>query len=156
MSACLHLATLNQRSFSRHAEPLPTLTRCLDGLDRLAKALGVGNLSQFVDITELELQEAEALLDEAEREEASVDPETGLVCAIEDMQWFPVAAGMITLEALLDHLAHNQPGELKGTDLRQLSAELIYCEQQLRPLEDEGAQFHLHAVSNAQATGSQE
>ena len=146
MSACLHLATLHERSFTRHSEPLPVLTACLDGLDNLGKALGAGSLSQFVDITELELQDAEALLDAAETVDRSVDPETGLVCALEDMQWFPVSAGMVILEALLNHLARNQPRELKGVDLTQLAAELVYCEQQLRPLEHEGAQFHLHAV----------
>ncbi len=146
MPACLHLATLNERSFTRHPEPLPVLTACLDGLDRLGKALGAGSLSQFVDITELELQDAEALLEESEAASRSFDPETGLVCALEDMKWFPISAGMVTLEALLNHLARNHPRELKGVDLVQLGAELVYCEQQLRPLEHEGAQFHLHAV----------
>lgn len=142
MSA-LRLATLDQRRFRLHSSPLAQLAEHLNGLDTLCRALGVTPLSQFVDITALEFAEASRLL--GETAPPRVDAETGLPWSIEDMEWFPISTGMITLEALSDHLQRNRPRELSGADHGQLLDALTLCATHLRPLETEGGQFHLAA-----------
>lgn len=145
MSAVLRLATLDQRHFQLHAAVLHQLAEHLQGLDTLCRALGVVPLSQFVDLTALEFQEAAQLLATEEPVPAQPDPETGLAWSIEDMDWYPISTGMITLEALSGHLQRNRPREVSGANHRQLLDSLTFCETCLRPLETEGVQFHLAA-----------
>lgn len=141
----LRLATLDQRHFQLHDTALPDLVEQMNGLDALCRTLGVTPLSQFLDITALEFAEASRLLATEEVGPAREDPETGLPWAIEDMDWFPISTGMITLEALSAHLQRNRPRELSGANRQRLLAALAFCEAQLRPLEREGGQFHLAA-----------
>lgn len=141
----LRLATLDQRRFQLHDTALPGLAGQLNGLDALCRTLGVTPLSQFVDITALEFAEASRLLAEDADTPPRTYPETGLPWGIEDMDWFPISTGMITLEALSSHLQRNRPRELAGADPGQLLEALAFCEAQLRPLETEGGQFHLAA-----------
>lgn len=141
----LRLATLDQRDFQLHDTPLPGLAGQLNGLDALCRTLGVTPLSQFVDITALEFAEASRLLGEEVPTPPRSYPETGLPWGIEDMDWFPVSTGMITLEALTGHLQRNRPRELAGADRSQLLETLMFLAEQLRPLEAEGVQFHLAA-----------
>ena len=140
----LRLATLNHRHFLLHDFALPVLVEYMNGLDALCRALGVTPLSQFLDITALEFAEAGDLL-AADAPPPRVDPETGLAWGIEDMDWFPISTGMITLEALSGHLQRNRPREVSGANREQLLQALAYCETQLLPLETEGGQFHLAA-----------
>lgn len=142
----LRLATLDQRRFQLHSTALPQLVQYMDGLDALCRALGVTPLSRFVDITALEFAEASRLLPaDMETVPAQLDRETGLAWGIEDMAWFPIAIGMITIEALTGHLQRNRPREVAGANHRQLLDALDFCEAELRPLEAEGGQFHLAA-----------
>lgn len=143
MSAVLRLATLDQRHFQLHSTVLPQLAEHLQGLDALCRTLGVTPLSQFVDLTALEFQEAAQLLEDTTPPQP--DPETGLPWSIEDMAWYPISTGMTTLEALSGHLLRNRPREVSGANHRQLLDALAFCENCLRPLEAEGAQFHLAA-----------
>ena len=145
MSAVLRLATLDQRHFQLHSTVLQQLAEHLQGLDTLCRALGVTPLSQFVDLTALEFQEAAQLLDGEETTPAPLDPETGLAWGIEDMDWYPISTGMTTLEALSGHLQRNRSREISGANHRQLLDSLTFCETCLRPLETEGGQFHLAA-----------
>lgn len=142
----LRLATLDQRRFQLHSTPLQQLAQHMDGLDTLCRALGVTPLSRFVDITALEFAEASRLLP-ADMESAPTKPdtETGLAWGIEDMAWFPIGTGMITIEALSGHLQRNRPREVAGANHRELLDALDFCEAELRPLEAEGGQFHLAA-----------
>ncbi|SER59301.1 hypothetical protein [Halopseudomonas bauzanensis] len=143
MSAVLRLATLDQRHFQLHSTVLPQLAEHLQGLDALCRTLGVTPLSQFVDLTALEFQEAAQLLKDTTPPQQ--DPETGLPWSIEDMAWYPISTGMTTLEALSGHLQRNRPREVSGANQRQLLEALTFCESCLRPMEAEGAQFHLAA-----------
>lgn len=142
MSRVLRLNTLLDRHFQPGERLLPALSAELSMLDSLSKTLGVTELTQFIDTTAVELQEAAALI----AQESSLntvpetDPETGLAYGIEDMSWQPIAAGMSSLEALQQHL--QRAGGAQGSK-RQLLTELDYCLQALAPLEAEGAQFHL-------------
>lgn len=147
MSA-LRLATLEQRHFQLHSTPLQQLAEHMNGLDTLCKTLGVTALSRFVDVTALEFSAASDLLP-AEDTPPQPEPETGLPWSIEDMAWFPISTGMITLEALSGHLQRNRPREVSGANHAQLLDALAFCETQLRPLESEGAQFHLAAGHQA-------
>ena len=140
----LRLATLNQRHFLLHDTALPVLVEYMSGLDALCRTLGVTPLSQFLDITALEFAEASGLL-AAEAPAPKIDPETGLAWGIEDMDWFPISTGMITLEALSGHLQRNRPREVAGANRGPLLEALAFCESQLLPLEAEGGQFHLAA-----------
>lgn len=142
MSA-LHLATLDQRHFHLYSPALPQLVEYMKGLDTLCRTLGVTPLSQFLDITALEFAEASSLLPEGNTPPPKTDAETGLAWGIEDMVWFPVSAGMTTLEALTGHLQRNRPREVSGANHEQLLETLAFCETSLRPLEAEGGQFHL-------------
>ncbi|WGK60620.1 hypothetical protein QAO71_11035 [Halopseudomonas sp. SMJS2] len=143
MSAVLRLATLDQRHFQLHSTVLRQLAEHLQGLDALCRTLGVTPLSQFVDLTALEFQEAAQLLKDTTPPQQ--DPETGLPWSIEDMAWYPISTGMTTLEALSGHLQRNRPREVSGANQRQLLEALMFCESCLRPMEAEGAQFHLAA-----------
>ena len=143
MSAVLRLATLDQRHFQLHSTVLPQLAEHLQGLDALCRTLGVTPLSQFVDLTALEFQEAAQLLKDTTPPQQ--DPETGLPWSIEDMAWYPISTGMTNLEALSGHLQRNRPREVSGANQRQLLEALTFCESCLRPMEAEGAQFHLAA-----------
>ncbi|EZQ20315.1 hypothetical protein CF98_01950 [Halopseudomonas bauzanensis] len=143
MSAVLRLATLDQRHFQLHSTVLPQLAEHLQGLDALCRTLGVTPLSQFVDLTALEFQEAAQLLKDTTPPQQ--DPETGLPWSIEDMAWYPISTGMTTLEALSGHLQRNRPREVSSANQRQLLEALLFCESCLRPMEAEGAQFHLAA-----------
>lgn len=145
MSAVLRLATLDNRRFQLSQFELPQLTAHLSGLDQLCKALGVIALSQFVDITALELREASELLGPDEAVDSEPDPVTGLPYGIEDTSWFPVPAGMASIDALTQHLERGRPRELAGVDLQAIAAELEQCRLTLAPLETEGGQFHLAA-----------
>lgn len=146
MSVVLRLATLDQRHFELHSTLLLQLAEHLSGLDTLCKTLGVTPLSHFADLTALEFSEASELVAAtATSTPPSVDAETGLPWSIEDMDWFPASTGLITLEALTAHLQRNRPRELSGANRAELQASLEFCEQQLRPLEAEGGQFHLAA-----------
>lgn len=139
----LLLATLNQRHFHLHRSPLPQLAEHINGLDTLCRTLGVTPLSQFLDITALEFAEASSLLPEGNTPPPKPDAETGLAWGIEDMAWFPISAGMTTIEALSSHLQRNLPREVSGADHGQLLEALAFCETSLQPLEAEGGQFHL-------------
>ncbi len=146
MSVVLRLATLDQRHFALHPRLLQQLLEHVSGLDALCKTLGVTPLSQFVDVTALEFYEASELVSPAAANTPSpTDAETGLAWSIEDMDWFPASTGLITLEALTAHLQRNRPREVAGANRAELQASLEFCEQQLRPLEAEGGQFHLAA-----------
>lgn len=145
MSALLRLATLDNRRFQLSQFELPQLTANLSGLDLLCKALGVIALSQFIDITALELREASELLSPDEAVDSEPDPVTGLPYGIEDTSWFPIAAGMASIDALIHHLARGRPRELAGVDVKAVGAELEQCRSTLAPLEAEGGQFHLAA-----------
>ena len=140
----LRLATLNQRRFLLHDTALPELVEYMNGLDTLCRTLGVTPLSQFLDITALEFAEASRLL-AGDAPPPKIDPETGLAWGIEDMDWFPISTGMITLEALSGHLQRNRPREVAGANRDQLLQAFTFCESQLLPLEAEGGQFHLAA-----------
>lgn len=109
MSAVLRLATLDNRRFQLSQFELPQLTAHLSGLDQLCKALGVIALSQFVDITALELREASELLSPDEAVDSEPDPITGLPYGIEDTSWFPVSTGMASIDALTQHLERGRP-----------------------------------------------
>lgn len=142
MSA-LRLATLDQRHFQLHDTALLELVEYMNGLDILCRTLGVAPLSQFLDITALEFAEASQMA--AAAAPPKLDAETGLPWSIEDMDWFPISTGMITLEALIGHLQRNRPREISGANHGQILDALVFCEGQLRPLEAEGGQFHLAA-----------
>lgn len=146
MSA-LRLATLDQRHFQLHDTALLELVEHMNGLDALCRTLGVTPLSQFLDITPLDFAEASRMAAAAGETVSppKVDAETGLPWGIEDMDWFPISTGMITLEALTGHLQRNRPREISGANHAQLLDALVFCEGQLRPLEAEGGQFHLSA-----------
>ena len=143
--SAMRLATLEQRHFLLHNATLQPLAEHMNGLDVLCKTLGVTPLSRFVDLTALEFQEAASLVPAEEATPLPLDPETGLPWSIEDMAWYPISTGMTTLEALSGHLQRNRPREVSGANHRQLLDALTFCEDQLRPLESEGAQFHLAA-----------
>ncbi|UAW99279.1 hypothetical protein KEM63_04730 [Halopseudomonas nanhaiensis] len=145
MSAVLHLATLIDREFRTEPQAYVGLVSHLQRLDELSRTLGVTPPSQFIDVTELEYREAAVLIEPDAATRAEPDPLTGLPYGIEDMSWSPVAIGMVTIEALAGYLSRNQPsgiGERARSDLRE---ELAQLERALRPLEAEGAQFHLAA-----------
>lgn len=145
MPAVLHLATLIDREFRTEPQAYAGLVTHLQRLDDLSRTLGVTPPSQFIDVTELEYREAAALTGPDAAAGPEPDPLTGLPYGIEDMSWSPVAVGMVTIEALAGYLSRNQPsgmGERARSDLR---AELAQLEHTLRPLEAEGAQFHLAA-----------
>jgi len=144
VSANLHLATLHDGQFHLGGSALLQLSGHLNGLDAVCRALGVIPLSQFVDITALEIREADELLNDAPPS-SGTDPVTGLAYGIEDTAWHPAAAGMISIEALVGHLQRNRPRELKGADLSLIRADLQYCAEVLGTLETAGGQFHLAA-----------
>jgi len=138
----LRLNTLLDRRFQAGQQSLPALYCELRQLDMLCKSLGVTELSHFVDATEVELQEAAALVaaESSFNTVPETDPETGLAYGIDDMSWQPIAAGMSSLEALEQHLQREFGNQ--GSKA-QLLTELGYCLHALSPLETEGAQFHL-------------
>ncbi|SDR91222.1 hypothetical protein SAMN05216421_0557 [Halopseudomonas xinjiangensis] len=145
MSAVLHLATLVDREFCTESQEYTALVVHLQRLDELARTLGVTAPSQFIDVTELEFREAAQLIEPDSAVRAEPDPVTGLFYGIEDMSWSPVAIGMVTLEALGGYLSRNQPSGISEADRQRLREELSQLELHLRPLEAEGAQFHLAA-----------
>lgn len=145
MSAVLHLATLVDREFRTEPHAYTALVVHLQRLDELARTLGVTTPSQFIDVTELEFREAAQLVEPDSVVRAEPDPVTGLSYGIEDMAWSPVAIGMVTIEALGGYLSRNQPSGIGEADRQRLREELRQLERDLRPLEAEGAQFHLAA-----------
>lgn len=145
MPAVLHLATLVNREFRSDAHTCVALVAHLQRLDDLSRALGVTPPSQFIDVTELEYREAAALTEPEPAARPEPDPLTGLPYGIEDMSWTPVATGMVTIEALGAYLSRNQPSGVDEHARNVLRAELAQLQQTLRPLEAEGAQFHLAA-----------
>lgn len=145
MPAVLHLATLIDQAFVSDPQPCTALVLHLQRLDDLSRTLGVTPPSQFVDVTELEYREAVQLIEADPAAGADPDPLTGLPYGIEDMSWTPVAIGMVTIEALAGYLSRNVPGGISERALGELRAELAHLDQALRPLEAEGAQFHLAA-----------
>ena len=133
-------------TWTLHGTPLPQLAQYIDGLDALCRTLGVTPLRRFVDITAMEFAEASRLLPaDAATSPPRPDPETGLAWGIEDMLWFPIGTGMITLEALSGHLQRNRPREVRGASRELLLDALAFCESALRPREAKGGQFHLAA-----------
>jgi len=140
----IRLTTLLDRQYCQHPNPLVSLKAQLSVLDELARSLGVSKLSQFVDISQLELQEAERLL----REEGHVDsPELAgsepPPLDIEDRVWFPAALGMATLEALSQHIQRGSSQKLDQKSLPAVLDELAFCCTVLAELESEGGQFNL-------------
>lgn len=145
MSAVLRLATLTDHEFRIEPEDYTGLVQHLQRLDELSRTLGVTVPSAFIDVTELEFREAAQLIESDALQATDADPLTGLPYGIEDMTWTPVSAGMISFEALSGYLSRNQPPGIGERDRQILRSELARIEEQLRPLEAHGAQFHLAA-----------
>lgn len=145
MPAVLRLATLTDRQFRIEPDEYSGLVQHLQRLDELSRTLGVTVPSAFIDVTELEFREAAKLIEPDALQAQEPDPLTGLAYGIEDMIWTPVSAGMISFEALSGYLSRNQPPGISERDRHALRSELANIEERLRPLEAQGAQFHLAA-----------
>lgn len=144
MPYTLRLTTLLQRDYRQHDFPLKQLRRQLSPIDEVCRTLGVSPLSQFVDISALEWQEAVQSAS-AGAPYLQMDPETGTALTIEDHVWHPAALGMASLEALSLHLRHGDNLRFQTDDLQPMLAELALCLEHLAPLEADGGQFHLAA-----------
>ncbi|MBL4611773.1 MAG: hypothetical protein JKY58_13870 [Pseudomonas sp.] len=135
------LTTLLGREFVQTPRHLEHMLGHLLALEELCRSLGVSRISEFVDISLLELDEAASLL-EHPPVQAETDPETGMVLAIEDLAWHPAALGMASLEACAQHLARGSSSLIDQADVPGLLEELHLCLSQLQPLEAQGGQFH--------------
>jgi hypothetical protein len=146
LPAVLRLATLMDRTFRLDDQGYALQTSQLDALDALCRPLGVPMISQFIDLTALELREASLLLQaDGTTVATEPDPVTGLDWSIEDAAWHPAPSGLTCLEALIGHLERNSPALAsvpQGIDV--LDALRHWCAL-LTPLESEGGQFHLAA-----------
>ena len=142
-----HLTTLHGRKFEQDPLNLVQMLKHLAVLDELCRTLGVSRFSEFVDISLLELEEAAELVARDASPESEADPETGMVLAIEDLDWHPAAIGMASLEASAQHLERGVSDVLDQVEIPALLAELRRCQLKLQPLEAEGGQFHF-AVRN--------
>lgn len=139
----LQLTTLQGREFEQDPHNLIHMLRHLAALDELCRSLGVSRISEFVDISLLELEDAASLLARETSEELEADSETGMILAIEDLVWHPSALGMASLEAAIDHLERGMSGIVDQSDVPGLLADLHLCQSRLEPLEAQGGQFHL-------------
>lgn len=145
MPTRLQLTTLQGRHFEQDPHNLRHMLDHLPALDELCRSLGVSRISEFVDISLLELDEAATLLARDTRVDAEADPETGMLLAIEDFAWHPAALGMASLEAAAHHLERGIHSLFDQADVPDLLAELRLCQTRLLPLETQGGQFHLAA-----------
>ena len=137
----LQLTTLLGREFAQDSLNLVHVLKHLPALDELCRSLGVGRLSDFVDISLLELDDAARLLEQAPAD-TEVDPETGMMLAIEDLAWHPAALGMASIEASAQHLERGISTLVDKADVPALLEELRRCQHCLQPLEAQGGQFH--------------
>jgi len=142
----LRLATLVNSRFKLDTRACVMQSVHLDPLDTLCRALGVPALTQFIDLTALELRDASQLLG-ADGVEQSVDPDpvTGLDWGIEDTAWYPASVGLTSLEALCGHLQRNPAALSRLPDGGILLDTLEHWMRLLVPLEEDGGQFHLSA-----------
>ncbi len=145
MPADLRLATLVNRRFDLDSRAFPLQGAQVEALDNLCRTLGVPALSQFIDLTALELREASELLDEEPGQVPEPDPLTGLDWGIEDTAWYPSAAGLTCLEALIGHLQRNASAAAGVQRAGEVTTALQHWRCLLEPLEPEGGQFHLSA-----------
>lgn len=141
----LQLTTLHGRRFEQDPHNLVHMLKHLPALDELCRSLGVSRISEFVDISLLELDDAARLLARDTAAEAETDPETGMPLAIEDLAWHPAAMGMASLEASARHLQRGVSDVLAEIDVAGVLSELQHCQACLQPLEAEGGQFHFAA-----------
>lgn len=145
MPNTLWLTTLLERDYRQHAKPLEQLKQQLPLIDELCRTLGVSPLSNFIDISAIEWQEA-AQLTGQDSAGIEADPETGTSLTIEDLSWHPAALGMASLEALSLHLQQGANLRFQINDITPLLAELALCLEHLAPLETNGGQFHFAAA----------
>jgi hypothetical protein len=141
----LQLTTLQGRQFEQAQQNLCQILEHLPALDELCRSLGVSRISEFVDISLLELDEATTLLSRDTPAETEADPETGMLLAIEDLAWHSAALGLASLEATVQYLEQGVSPVFEGADVPTLLAELRVCQRRLLPLEAQGGQFHLAA-----------
>jgi hypothetical protein len=139
----LQLTTLHGREFEQDPNNLAHILRHLVALDELCRTLGVCKISEFVDISLLELDDAASLLARDMPKEIEADPETGMILAIEDLVWHPAALGMASIEAAAHHLERGISGVVDQADVAGLLSDLHLCQSLLEPLEAQGGQFHL-------------
>lgn len=135
------LTTLLGREFAQDPHHLEHMLRHLPVLDELCRSLGVSRISEFVDISLLELEEAATLLEQTP-EAPDADPETGMALAIEDLAWHPAALGMASLEASAQHLERGSSHLVDRADVASLLEGLRMCQSRLQPLEAQGGQLH--------------
>lgn len=145
----LQLTTLHGRDFQRDPHNLEHMLRHLSVLDELCRSLGVNRISEFVDISLLELDEAARLLAQDLPAEDEADPVTGMALAIEDLVWHPAALGMASFEASSRHLERGVSKLIEQADVAALLEELRWCQTRLQPLETEGGLFHLGVHNSA-------
>ncbi|MFN3580751.1 MAG: hypothetical protein ACK4VV_09795 [Pseudomonas sp.] len=146
----LRLTTLLDPDVCQHPTNLVSLSTHLMLLDELCKSLGVSRISEFVDITAIEWQDALQMA-AAEQGATALDPEPEQALTIEDMTWHPAALGMASLDALIQHLQRGDNLKLDKQLLPALVKEIDYCRQLLEPLETQGGQFNLAAARSRQA-----
>lgn len=146
MPPVLRLATLVNSRFALDERACAMQSSHLEPLDSLCRTLGVPALSQFIDLTALELRDASRLLEhDGAGQGAEPDPVTGLDWGIEDTAWYPVATGLTCLEALIGHLQRNPAALARVPDGGDSLDALEHWRRRLEPLELEGGQFHLSA-----------
>lgn len=146
MPPALRLATLVNGRFALDERACAMHSGHLAPLDALCRTLGVPALSQFIDLTALELREASRLLEQDKAGQSpEPDPVTGLDWGIEDTAWHPVATGLTCLEALVGHLHRNPAALARVPDASNSVAALEHWCRLLEPLEPEGGQFHISA-----------
>lgn len=153
MSMTLWLQTRVQREFCGDSDDYSELLEQLDELDALCERAGVTPLSHFLDTTDQEYEhglddggfddsndeprDEDRDDDDFDEDDEAVDPETGLAYGIDDMHWFDASAGVSSLVALRQAMAH---------DLI-LCEELDSCLSILRPVAAAGGHFHLALIS---------
>ncbi len=140
MGMTLWLHVLHGRTVESDETDYSSLWTFTENLDASCTRLGLPLFSGFVDHTDIKYN----LMDGPEV--ADTDPETGWAYGIDDMDWFDIKDGLVTLRALEAQLAGDpealqmKPGQRATLleELREVCAKLESATS--------GAQFHLELV----------
>ncbi len=140
MSMTLWLHVLHDRTIESDETDYSSLWQLTEGLDALCTRLGLPLFSGFLDHTDIKYNLADG------PEDGEIDPETGWAYGIDDMDWFDIKAGLVTLRALESHLESDpealglKPGQLEALleELREVCVKLESASS--------GARFHLELV----------
>lgn len=143
MGTTLWIHTLEGRNYLKDSNDHSLMNQNLDSLDALCTKMKVRKLSEYVDYTDQLFNYNDFDDDDNEPE---LDPETELAYGIDDMNWFDVSDGLVSLQAVRNRIAEDGLHGFDADELQALLEELDDCISILDRSVSIGGKFHLSLV----------